>query len=562
MSQQGPILVVSSDEPSSVAATLSETGMFPVIESNWPEAAHAAEQLQPAAVLACGDAAPEFAALAAQVAELKPYVPLIAIDPGASLPENALPFALTESGFERLNSRLRAALRVRSLHATVLRRIAEGQVKLSDTDPIQEATVLLIGRGAAYPVLSVALGERMGVVGALSIEAAAKHLNARDFDGIVLAEGFSSRVVDAFLTVLAEDVRFRNLPVVMTMDRLTPNYDLPNLELISGDSARVASNALPLIRQHALQSRLSRALKSIDAGGLLDPRTGLLTPDAFDRDFATAVFQTQSRGGGLSVARFFVRPEPATCATRWRADHRPPDAADGFWRGAGRWLDRRGVRGDRSTQRPHDRAAAVQRDEAYHPRQPRVRRAGRDSGDVAGDRFGEVDAGAVDRSGSPRRLVNVPNEIAERLFPTRIVRPSILPLEDNMKKIALITASLAFLAAPAFAEDAKTTGTAPAEAKFSTVSKDEMFSSKLKGLNVYNQKDELVGEITDLAIKNHQVDALILSVGGFLGMGEHYVAVSPSSVNVRYDSKNNKWLASMNTTKEALKAAPEFKYPK
>jgi hypothetical protein len=45
-------------------------------------------------------------------------------------------------------------------------------------------------------------------------------------------------------------------------------------------------------------------------------------------------------------------------------------------------------------------------------------------------------------------------------------------------------------------------------------------------------------------------------------MGEHYVAVSPSSVKVTYDNKNNKWLASMNTTKEALKAAPEFKYPK
>jgi len=118
------------------------------------------------------------------------------------------------------------------------------------------------------------------------------------------------------------------------------------------------------------------------------------------------------------------------------------------------------------------------------------------------------------------------------------------------------------LASPVLAEEAKTTGTAPAEAKFSAVSKDEMFSSKLKGLNVYNQKDESIGEITDIAIKNHQIDALILSVGGFLGMGEHYVAVSPSSVNIRHDAKNDKWLASMNTTKEALKAAPEFKYPK
>jgi hypothetical protein len=307
MSQQGPILVVSSGEPSPAAATLSETGMFPVIETSWPEAAHAVEQLQPAAVLVSGDCGLEFAALAAQAAELRPYVPLLVIDPTASLPQNALPFALTGGGFERLNSRLRVALRVRSLHATVLRRIADDpatQIKLSDTDPVEEATVLLIGRGAAYPALSVALGEKMGVVGALSIEVAAKHLDARDFDGIVLAEGFSSRVVDAFLTVLAEDVRFRNLPVVVAIEGLTANYDLPNLELISGDAARVASNALPLIRQHAFESRLSRALKSIDAGGLLDPRTGLLTLDSFNRDFATAVFQTQSRGGGLSVARF------------------------------------------------------------------------------------------------------------------------------------------------------------------------------------------------------------------------------------------------------------------
>ena len=134
--------------------------------------------------------------------------------------------------------------------------------------------------------------------------------------------------------------------------------------------------------------------------------------------------------------------------------------------------------------------------------------------------------------------------------------------EDIVNKIALIAASLAIAATPAFAQDSKTTGKASAEAKFSTVSKDEMFSSKLKGLSVYNQKDETIGEITDIALKNHQVDALILSVGGFLGVGEHYVAVSPSSVSIKRDAKNDKWLASMNTTKEALKEAPEFKYPK
>ncbi|MGH6766741.1 MAG: GGDEF domain-containing protein, partial [Bradyrhizobium sp.] len=174
---------------------------------------------------------------------------------------------------------------------------------------IRDATVLLIGRGATYHALSVSLGQRMGVVGALSIEAAAKHLNVRDVNGIVLGEGFSLRVMDAFLTVLAEDARFRNLPVVVTSDELAPDYGLPNLEIISGAPSYIAANASPLIRQHALETQLSRRLRSIDAGGLLDPGTGLLTPAAFDRDFATAIFQTQSRGGGLSVARFAFDPD-------------------------------------------------------------------------------------------------------------------------------------------------------------------------------------------------------------------------------------------------------------
>ena len=178
------------------------------------------------------------AALAKQIAARQPYLPLIAIDPQPPLPENAIPFSQTGDNFDRLAARLRAALRVRTLHATVMRRLDDDPAahrSPADTDPVRDATVLLIGRGAAYPALSVSLGERMGVVGALSIEAAAKHLNVRDIDGIVLGEGFSPRVVDAFLTVLAEDSRFRNLPVVLTSDELAPAYDLPNLEIISGD---------------------------------------------------------------------------------------------------------------------------------------------------------------------------------------------------------------------------------------------------------------------------------------------------------------------------------------
>jgi len=192
----------------------------------------------------------------------------------------------------------------------VMRRLEPATpMALSHIDPARDATVLLIGRGGAYPTLSVALGERTGVVGALSIEAAAKHLNVRDIDGIVLGEGFSPRVIDAFLTVLTEDARFRNLPVVLTGVDLAPTYDLPNLEVVSDAAAQVVATALPLICQHAFEAHLSRTLKAIDADGLIDARTGLLTSEAFERDFASAIYQTQQRGGGLSVARFAFDPE-------------------------------------------------------------------------------------------------------------------------------------------------------------------------------------------------------------------------------------------------------------
>lgn len=143
-----------------------------------------------------------------------------------------------------------------------------------------------------------------------------------------------------------------------------------------------------------------------------------------------------------------------------------------------------------------------------------------------------------------------------------------------MKKTALLGLFAALIATPAFAQSttspstsssapAATIGSAPPSTPtFARVSNDEMFTSKLKSLKVYNQSNESIGEISDIAItKDNQVQALILSVGGFLGVGEHYVAVAPSSVHVSYDQSTKKWKATMNTTKEALKAAPEFKYP-
>ena len=81
------------------------------------------------------------------------------------------------------------------------------------------------------------------------------------------------------------------------------------------------------------------------------------------------------------------------------------------------------------------------------------------------------------------------------------------------------------------------------------------------GLDIYNGQNNKIGKIQDIAFdSSKQLTGYILSVGGFLGMGTHYVVVNPSSLNVSYDAQNKVWRASMNATKAELKAAPEFKY--
>jgi sporulation protein YlmC with PRC-barrel domain len=79
--------------------------------------------------------------------------------------------------------------------------------------------------------------------------------------------------------------------------------------------------------------------------------------------------------------------------------------------------------------------------------------------------------------------------------------------------------------------------------------------------NVYDPSDNKIGDVDDLLIdKEGRVTAMIIGVGGLLGMGEKDVAVPFSSV--RAWAKNDKWYLVLNTTKEALKTAPGFTYDK
>ena len=125
-------------------------------------------------------------------------------------------------------------------------------------------------------------------------------------------------------------------------------------------------------------------------------------------------------------------------------------------------------------------------------------------------------------------------------------------------------------------------------------------ASKVVGLNVYNDKNESVGSINDLLTdKTGNIKAVVIGVGGFLGVGEHLVAIPFDKVKfvnepVAYTgaanaptgtrppasstttgaattntapaantAKPNPWYpdhAVYNATKDELKAMPEFKY--
>ena len=164
-----------------------------------------------------------------------------------------------------------------------------------------------------------------------------------------------------------------------------------------------------------------------------------------------------------------------------------------------------------------------------------------------------------------------------------------------------LLASVAFAQGPSATTDRATTA-APAAASDTSSFKGNWRSSKLVGLNVYNDSNESLGSINDLlADKSGNIKGVVIGVGGFLGVGEHLVAVTfdkvkfvdepiaytgasstapaPATGGARPSTnttttgaattapapavKKNPWYpdhAMLSATKDQLKAMPEFKY--
>jgi hypothetical protein len=136
-------------------------------------------------------------------------------------------------------------------------------------------------------------------------------------------------------------------------------------------------------------------------------------------------------------------------------------------------------------------------------------------------------------------------------------------MEQKMKTASFALAALLLAAPAAFAQTTtvdKPAVSATADGQFYTHQAGEMRASKLIGSKVTNPANESVGEINDVVLgRDGKVAAVIIGVGGFLGMGERDVAISYSGLKFAKDSSNRD-VITVNATKDQLKAAPAWKW--
>src|SRR5262249_42537547 len=93
----------------------------------------------------------------------------------------------------------------------------------------------------------------------------------------------------------------------------------------------------------------------------------------------------------------------------------------------------------------------------------------------------------------------------------------------------------------------------------SSVPSNSFTVTKYYKQDVYDKSDQKIGQILDVLMTDDgKITGFVIGAGGFLGMGRHDVIVPASAVSAT--KKNSKTYLVMDTTKDALKPAPGFKY--
>ena len=75
------------------------------------------------------------------------------------------------------------------------------------------------------------------------------------------------------------------------------------------------------------------------------------------------------------------------------------------------------------------------------------------------------------------------------------------------------------------------------------------------GQKVYNDNDEVIGQIDDLILAKAVVSHAVVGVGGFLGLGTHDVVIPVGKF-----TRDNKRIVLPGASREAIRAMPRFEY--
>lgn len=129
-----------------------------------------------------------------------------------------------------------------------------------------------------------------------------------------------------------------------------------------------------------------------------------------------------------------------------------------------------------------------------------------------------------------------------------------------MKTVVMVLMSLVVAAAAAdsVAQTAGSSVVSVSVSEVKEIAKGWSAKKQILGKDVYNDTGDKIGEVSDLIVApNKSLSYAIIGVGGFLGIGERDVAVPVS----KFQQQMGK-IVLKGATKDALKAAPEFKYAK
>jgi sporulation protein YlmC with PRC-barrel domain len=122
--------------------------------------------------------------------------------------------------------------------------------------------------------------------------------------------------------------------------------------------------------------------------------------------------------------------------------------------------------------------------------------------------------------------------------------------------IASVLAASALLSSPGLAQTAGSTLVGVSVTEVREIARGWSAKETILGRDVYNDLDEIVGQIDDIIIgPDKELAYAIVNAGGFLNVTRHDVAIPVTSINLVGEK-----LVIAGATRQALQDSPRFEY--